>query len=463
MSPALTTKPASLPVDDATIAATPAIETKSLIETASDRQRRSELGVYLDKYKWVSNRKVAPSVVSKVNRDIQWPIIKSFGTQLIGKVASPIMLTHIVTTRCNYSCHFCSFADSLNAKSDELSLEEIDKVYASIGNNLNVIVYSGGETTLHKNLPEIIESAYRQTPVKSVYIISNAWKPDKLFDITHQIKQRCPDLHLTWSLSIEGPKQINNETRYTKANDWDAWQNTIDTVEGLKAMRTTFGYSQLDVQMCTVCSPSNVAVMDDWYEQIRDVIQPDKWNLNLMRKSVQMSDNDMASFDERRAAKQLEPFEKKYLEITERVRKDVINGKLQFLYHTDTPMDGAMKSAVDLISQEENRRTLNEEPLKFRCKAGSFGAYISSTGEVSGCEEFAHSPKDPKVFGLLREHDYNFDAIWQGEKATAFRKKVNQSVECHGCTLESQRNYPAILLDPKTLLEARGLAQTILT
>ncbi|MEZ4575183.1 MAG: hypothetical protein R2857_09765 [Vampirovibrionales bacterium] len=30
---------------------------------------------------------------------------------------------------------------------------------------------------------------------------------------------------------------------------------------------------------------------------VRDVLQPDKWNLNLMRRSVQMSDHAMASLD----------------------------------------------------------------------------------------------------------------------------------------------------------------------
>ncbi|MBK9206614.1 MAG: hypothetical protein IPL73_30230 [Candidatus Obscuribacter sp.] len=66
-------------------------------------------------------------------------------------------------------------------------------------------------------------------------------------------------MHLTWSLSIEGPKSLNNELRYTKGRSWDAWQNTIDTMEALKAIRERFDYKQLDVQLCTVCSPNNAA------------------------------------------------------------------------------------------------------------------------------------------------------------------------------------------------------------
>jgi len=424
-------------------------------------ERLARLGVDLSKYPAVYERQTYEPIVSRTNREIHWPILRGFSAKLLKQVPDPVMLTHIVTTRCNYSCGFCSFADTLNAKTNELSLEEIEKTYATIGKNLNVIVYSGGETTLNRNLPEIIEAAYRLTPVKSVYIISNAWKPDLLLQITHRIKQRCPDLHLTWSLSIEGPKPVNNATRYTKANTWDAWQNTVDTLEGLKAIRERFGYRELDVQLCTVCSPGNVDVLDDWYTMVRDELQPDKWNLNLMRRSVQMSDHQLASFDARRASRQLEPFEEKYLQITQQVRNDVLSGRLKFLYHTNNPQDGALKSAVDLISQEENRRTVLEEPLQFCCRAGGFGAYIGSEGEVSGCEEFAHSPEANKSFGNLRDVGYDFQALWHGHKAEQYRQQVGSAQECRGCTLESQRNYPSILLSFKTLLKARQLARQI--
>lgn len=424
-------------------------------------ERLARLGVDLSKYPSVWQREAFMPLTSRINRELYRPIMRGMADQLLQRVPDPVMMTHIVTTRCNYSCHFCSFADTLNVKSNELSLEEIEQAYASLGKNMNVIVYSGGETTLHRNLPEIIEAAYRLTSVKSVYIISNAWKPELLFHITHQVMQRCPDLHLTWSLSIEGFKPTNNATRHTKSSSWDAWQNTVDTLEGLKAMRERFGYTQLDVQLCTVCAPSNADEMDTWYEFVRDELQPDKWNLNLMRKSVQMSSNELASFDERRAHKALEPFEAKYLEITDRVREDVLSGKLKFLYHTQTPEDGALKSAVDLISQEENRRTLTEEPLQLCCKAGRVGAYIGSDGTVSGCEEFANNPTENKSFGNLRDVDYNFQALWRGKKANEARTQVNKVRECHGCTLESQRNYPSILLSFKTLLKARQLAKSI--
>lgn len=446
-----------------TLTATPlSTSTEESANSQAEQQARlSRLGVDLSKYPAVTTQKPYQGIVSRQNRSIALPILKAMGMIALNKVPDPVMMTHILTTRCNYLCSFCSFADTLNAKTDDLSLDEIERVYATIGNNLNTIVYSGGETTLYKDLPQVIEAAYRLTPVKSAYIISNAWKPNLLLDITHQVMQRCPELHLTWSLSIEGPREHSNTERRTHAEHWDAWQNTIDTLEGLKVIRERFGYDQLDVQLCTVCTPDNHELLTDWYHTIKTELKPDKWNLNLLRKSVQMTDHDMASFADRRKSGSLEPFEETYINITEQVRRDVLSGELSFLYHTDNPMDGGMKSAVDLISQQANRNTITESPHQFTCKAAFTGGYIGSTGEVSGCEEFANNPLDRKSFGNVRDVDYDFQALWHGDKATEYRAMVGNAKECRGCTLESQRNYPAILMSPKSLASAAGLGWQI--
>lgn len=428
---------------------------------ASDAERMAAVGTELSRYPAVENRETYAPIVTCTNREIYQPLLKSYASRVLGKTPDPSMLTHIVTTRCNYSCGFCSFADTLNAKTNELSLAEIEKTYATIGHSLNTIVYSGGETTLNKQLAEIIEAAYRLTPVKSVYIISNAWKPDRLFEITHRIKQTCPDLHLTWSLSIEGPREINNSARYTHSESWDAWQNTIDTLWGLKTMRQRFGYRELDVQLCTVCGPNNAHAMDDWYRMVRDVLQPDKWNLNLLRRSVQMSGHELKSWDERRKAVQLEPFEETYIAITEQVRSDVLAGRLKFLYHTKNDQEGGMKSAADLISQADNRRVLVGLEPSIGCRAGRDGAYIGSDGQVSGCEEFANNPADNKTFGNLRTVDCDFQAIWHSETAQRNRQLAGCASECYGCTLESQKNYPSILVSFKHLWNAYRLARHI--
>jgi MoaA/NifB/PqqE/SkfB family radical SAM enzyme len=432
-----------------------------LAHDTSDEALMAAVGTDLSKYPSVTERELYEPLAIKTNREMVRSLLRGYRNHAFGQVPNPAMLTHIVTTRCNYSCGFCSFADTLNVKMDELSLQAIEKTYATIGDSLNTIVYSGGETTLNRNLPEIIEAAYRLTPVKSVYIISNAWKPELLFEITHRIKQRCPNLHLTWSLSIEGPKAINNAARHTRNEQWDAWQNTVDTMWGLKKIREQFDYRELDVQLCTVCGPNNAFIMQDWYEMVRDVLQPDKWNLNLLRKSVMMSDHEMESWETRRRSGRLEHFEEVYIAITEQLRKDALAGHLKFQYHTKSPLEGSMKSALDLISQADNRQVITGQNPGICCKAGNNGAYIGSDGKVSGCEEFANSPHENKSFGNLNDVDYDFQAVWHSEAAKAYRTQAGKAKECYGCTLESQKNYPSVLFSIKHLSNAYRLSRQI--
>ena len=423
--------------------------------------RLEMLGVDLSKYTSIENRVTYDPIISKFHRDVHWSILKAHATLAVNRVPDPFILTHIVTTRCNYSCGFCCYADTLNVKTHELDLEEIEHTYATIGHNLNVIFYSGGEPTLHHYLAEIIEAAYRLTPVKTVILITNAWKPELIFQLTHRIKQRCPDLHFTWSVSIDGTKPFNNASRYTQNRGWDAWQNSVDTVEGLKRLRAVFGYQELDVQVCTVCTPENEGNLSEWYHIVKEVLKPDKWALNLMRRSVQMSVNPLPTFAKRRQEASLQPFEQKYIQITERIRQDVLSGELRFLFHTKTRREGSLKSAVDLLSQEEIRRILLAQPSTFCCKAGTIGAFIGSEGEVSGCEEFAYNPLENKCFGKLKDVECDFRRIWHSDTANRYRSMIGTAQECIGCTLEPQRNYPSVLVSVKNLAKAAALSTKI--
>jgi hypothetical protein len=57
---------------------------------------------------------------------------------------------------------------------------------------------------------------------------------------------------------------------------------------------------------------------------------------------------------------------------------------------------------------------------------------------------------------------YDFQALWQSDKAKQLRACAGKSTECNGCTLESQRNYPSILVCLKPLIQAGKLGAAIL-
>ncbi|MEZ4575185.1 MAG: hypothetical protein R2857_09775 [Vampirovibrionales bacterium] len=75
-------------------------------------------GTDLSLYRWVDDRPGSKPLRPRQNRGVGPSIGKTFTSRWAGRVPNPVMLTHIVTTRCNYSCGFCSFADTLNSVSD---------------------------------------------------------------------------------------------------------------------------------------------------------------------------------------------------------------------------------------------------------------------------------------------------------------------------------------------------------
>jgi hypothetical protein len=175
-----------------------------------------------------------------------------------------------------------------------------------------------------------------------------------------------------------------------------------------------------------------------------------------------MSESQLPSFEARRQKHALEPFEATYVRLTEQMKTDALSGKLGFVYHTRTPMEGAMKAALDLLSQQENRHQLQALPSLFCCKAGTQGAYLGSQGEVAGCEEFAMHPSQAYQYGNIRAYQGDFQALWHSPHAQELRRLTNRAPQCQGCSLESQRNYPSALVSFPRLLEAYQLAQKLL-
>ena len=86
-------------------------------------------------------------------------IAKMRASYALGKpIALPMNLTISVSYRCNSRCKTCNVWQRPN---DDFTLEEYDKTFASIGQAAYWFTFSGGEPTLRKDLPEMVELAYR--------------------------------------------------------------------------------------------------------------------------------------------------------------------------------------------------------------------------------------------------------------------------------------------------------------
>jgi uncharacterized Fe-S cluster-containing radical SAM superfamily protein len=76
--------------------------------------------------------------------------------------------------KCNIKCVFCYYRDSLNAPNRSLEQIERNIMYA-YRRGIREIDFSGGEPTVHPDLPHIIKMA-KEAGIQRVCIISNGWR-----------------------------------------------------------------------------------------------------------------------------------------------------------------------------------------------------------------------------------------------------------------------------------------------
>ncbi|GMO31582.1 MAG: hypothetical protein Ta2F_07130 [Termitinemataceae bacterium] len=107
------------------------------------------------------------------------------------------------TGKCNQKCAMCFYANDMAKKEEDLTFEEIKKI-SETAPQFNKLWLSGGEPTLREDLPEIIEMFYKNNHIKDLAMPSNGMKPDRVVEWLKRIRQNCPDLNITMSISFDG-------------------------------------------------------------------------------------------------------------------------------------------------------------------------------------------------------------------------------------------------------------------
>ena len=108
----------------------------------------------------------------------------------VPRYTPPITLTHSITAACQSRCKTCHigsrYLENPGVAKGDLSLEEIERTYASIG---PVFFYniSGGEPFLREDLPGIVACAMKHLKPAIVHIPTNGILSEKIHEKTGEI------------------------------------------------------------------------------------------------------------------------------------------------------------------------------------------------------------------------------------------------------------------------------------
>ena len=129
-------------------------------------------------------------------------ILKSILKKKIGLPVQPHFITYVLTWRCNCKCIFCDVWKKEPEKSDEMTLDEIAKIFTDFS-ELDVMRITGGEPFLRNDMHDVINVIDETCNPSIVHITSNGLMTNRI--ITTMEKVSCKNkIHIKISIDDIG-------------------------------------------------------------------------------------------------------------------------------------------------------------------------------------------------------------------------------------------------------------------
>lgn len=324
------------------------------------------------------------------------PALKA--TYRTGRVLSlPVNITVSGSYRCNSRCKTCNVWLLPN---DDMTLEEWDRTFESLGRAPYWFTFSGGEPTLRKDLPDMVGSAYRHCRPGIINIPTNGIQQKIIPGSVERVLQVAPKSEVIINLSLDGVGLKHDEVRGVRNN----WDRAMVTYAALKELQKDYGHLTLGIH--TVISNYNVDSFPDLCEYVQTELKPDSYITEIAEERVELDTVGLG----------ITPTAEKYTvaidALLERMREERLTGVAE------------VAQAFRRRYYELVKRTLREQRQVIPCMAGVASAQIAPNGDVWTCCVRAES------MGNLRNHGYDFGSVWRTGKAKQLRRSIKNR-ECY--------------------------------
>ncbi|MGE9294005.1 MAG: radical SAM/SPASM domain-containing protein [Puniceicoccales bacterium] len=352
----------------------------------------------------------------------------------LAKVPMPINFTYSITHACQSLCKTCNigllYRENPKLTQDELKLDEIEKIFKSIGpGHIYFFNISGGEPFLRKEIPEIVRLALRYLKPAIIHSPTNALMPDiiaqRVEAIMGIIEEEAPGTHFTIKPSFDAVGEKHDVIRGVKGN----FDRLLKTIEKLKDVQKR--HPNLYIGLGTVISNFSIDHLPETAEYVR------KLNVDSYISEIAEQRSEMSNTDD-----PITPSAERYAEAIQyfknETRKELKN----------KPLLSRLTMSMRLVYYDLVVQILKKEKQVIPCYGGITNAHMNSYGDIWPCAILAYS----KNMGNLRDFDYDFRKLWQDHVTSAEVRKYIHERKCH-CPLANQ-SYSNILMSPKSMLKS---------
>ena len=340
----------------------------------------------------------------------------------------PINLTFSVTNVCQSRCKTCNiwelYKEQPQKKNDELTLEEIEKIFCSMG-HIYVFNISGGEPFLRSDITEIITAACLHLSPGVVHIPTNAIAKERIERKTKEIleilEDNCDGTQLTIKPSLDHIESKHDEIRGVAGN----FKKVLEVFQRLKEMQSD--YPNFHVELGTVISRWNVDDVEEIAQYVTN-LGVDSYRNEIAEQRSEMfnTQNDITP-DPAQYENAIELF-------VRQIRQNMGNRNLfQRITH-----------AFRLVYYSLAIRILKENRQVIPCYAGISNVHMTPYGDIWACCTLGYD----KPMGNLRDYNCDFKMLWNSTEAQKVRTYIRDG-RCN-CPMANQ-TYSNILMHAPSL------------
>ncbi len=331
----------------------------------------------------------------------------------------PVNVAVSIISTCNSRCLTCNiWAEHTPGEGKDLTVEEFDRVFKSLGHMPFWFTVSGGEPFMRKDIVEICKSLYDNCHPTQINIPTNSlvWRPIR--ERVAAIADYCKDSELVINLSLDGVGDKHDEVRGIKGN----FEKVMLVYRQLRELNRP----NLTIGVHSVISNFNIDHFPELHEFVTTQMRPDSYISEIAEERVELSTIGTG----------ITPVGEKYAQAV----NHMIEASAHEAHHGQSKFIQAFRRKY----YELVKKMLSAKTQVIPCYAGWASTHIAPNGDIWTCAVRA------EPIANVKDYDYDFKKIWFSKLAKPIRTSIKNK-ECY-CPLANAA-YTSMLMNPGTMLE----------